>query len=348
MKITLRTLLLSAAFPLLASCHHVEEWDGGMQGNFDALWTIVDEHYCFFDEKGIDWQETGKRYRSRINPEEMKTTDFFNLCGQMLNELCDGHVNLSSSFNTSYYRRWWSDYPQNFDERLIQQYYLEFDYAQAGPLSYKVLHDSIGYMRVSTMSGGIPEGALDVSLMSFADAGCNSIVIDVRDNGGGMMTTAERLVSRFFDGRILAGYISHKTGPGHNDFSEPYPFHYDTASGHVRWLRPVVLLTNRSTFSAANNFVSIMRLLPNVRIAGDTTGGGSGMPYSSELPCGWAVRMSACPVYDAEMRLTEHGVPPSDGCRIDLDPQLALQGTDTMLEFALDLAADWREWIEKK
>ncbi len=198
------------------------------------------------------------------------------------------------------------------------------------------------------MSGGIPEGALDVSLMSFADAGCNSIVIDVRDNGGGMMTTAERLVSRFFDGRILAGYISHKTGPGHNDFSEPYPFHYDTASGHVRWLRPVVLLTNRSTFSAANNFVSIMRLLPNVRIAGDTTGGGSGMPYSSELPCGWAVRMSACPVYDAEMRLTEHGVPPSDGCRIDLDPQLALQGTDTMLEFALDLAADWREWIEKK
>ena len=143
MKITLRTLLLSAAFPLLASCHHVEEWDGGMQGNFDALWTIVDEHYCFFDEKGIDWQETGKRYRARINPEEMKATDFFNLCGQMLNELCDGHVNLSSSFNTSYYRRWWSDYPQNFDERLIQQYYLEFDYAQAGPLSYKVLHDSI-------------------------------------------------------------------------------------------------------------------------------------------------------------------------------------------------------------
>lgn len=345
---TFRYIALCILPALLPSCHEVEEWNGGMYGNFDALWTIVDEHYCFFDEKDIDWQAVGEKYRAQINTEEMKTADFFNLCGDMLNELCDGHVNLSSSFNTSYYRRWWSDYAQNFDERLVQQYYLDFDYAQSGPLSYKVLHDSIGYMRVSTMASGIAHGALDVSLLSFADAGCPTLVIDVRDNGGGMMTTAQRLVERFIDSRILAGYMSHKTGPGHNDFSEPYAFYYDTAEGHVRWLRPVVILTNRSTFSAANNFVSIMRLLPNVRIVGDTTGGGSGMPYSSEIPCGWAVRMSACPVYDAGMKLTEHGVPPSEGCRIDLDPQAALQGTDTMLDFALDLAADWRQWYEPR
>lgn len=343
-----RTYIAALATAFIATaCHHVEEWDGGMHGNFDALWTIVDEHYCFFDEKNVDWHSVGQKYMAQINPEGMETTEFFTLCGQMLNELQDGHVNLSSSFNTSYYRRWWSDYPQNFDERLMQQYYLDFDYAQSGPLSYKVLHDSIGYMRVSTMASGIADGALDVSLMSFADAGCPALVIDVRDNGGGMMTTTERLVSRFIDKRILAGYMTHKTGPAHDAFSEPYPFHYDTAEGHVRWLRPVVLLTNRSTFSAANSFVSIMRLLPNVRIVVDTTGGGSGMPYSSEIPCGWAVRMSACPVYDAEMRLTEHGVAPSDGCKIDLDPQKALQGTDTMLDFALGLAADWREWYTR-
>ena len=46
----------------------------------------------------------------------------------MLDELKDGHVNLSSSFNTSYYRRWWSDYPQDFNFRTLQQYYLGFDY----------------------------------------------------------------------------------------------------------------------------------------------------------------------------------------------------------------------------
>ncbi|WP_438589109.1 S41 family peptidase [Duncaniella dubosii] len=56
--------------------------------------------------------------------------------------------------------------------------------------------------------------------------------------------------------------------------------------------KTVIVLANRSTFSAANNFVSVMKLLPGVRVVGATTGGGSGMPYSSELPCGWSVRFS--------------------------------------------------------
>ncbi|MBD5276607.1 MAG: S41 family peptidase [Bacteroides sp.] len=338
------TILLLAA----AACHKVDDYSGGLYGNFDALWSIVDEHYCFFEEKDVDWKEVGERYRAQIDPEGMETTDFFLLCGSMLSELKDGHVNLSSSFNTSYYRRWWSDYKQNFDLRLVQQFYLEFDYAQSGPLSYKVLNDSIGYMRVSTMASGITHGALDVSMLEFAEAGCPALVIDVRDNGGGMMTTTQTLVERFISERTLAGYISHKTGPGHNDFSSPYPFYYDPAEGHVRWLRPVVIVTNRSTFSAANSFVSIMRLLPGVLIVGDTTGGGSGMPFSSEIPCGWGVRMSACPVYDARMNLTEHGVEPSPGCRVDLDPEQALRGKDTILELALALASDWRSWYEKR
>ena len=260
-----RIIAILALLPLLlAGCHHVDEYNGGLYGNFDALWTIVDEHYCFFDEKDVDWNEIGRTYRSRIDPEGMKTAEFFALCAGMLDELRDGHVNLIASFNTSYYRAWWSEYPQNFDERLLEQYYLQFDYSTSGPLSYKVLHDSIGYMRVSTMASGINASALDAAIMQFADANCPSLVIDVRDNGGGMLTTTQTLVERFIDRPTLAGYIRHKTGPGHSDFSEPFPFTYEPAKGHARWLRPVVVLANRSTFSAANNFVSIMHLLPNI------------------------------------------------------------------------------------
>lgn len=91
----------------LTSCHHVDEWDQDYEGNFDALWTVVDEHYCFFEEKGIDWNDVYDRYRPRVNP-KMRGLDFFNLCAEMLDELQDGHVNLSSSFKTSYYRKWWS------------------------------------------------------------------------------------------------------------------------------------------------------------------------------------------------------------------------------------------------
>ena len=101
------------------------------------------------------------------------------------------------------------------------------------------------------------------------------------------------------------------------------------------WGKPVVVLANRSTFSAANNFVSVMKSLPNVVVVGDVTGGGSGMPFSSELPNGWSTRFSASPVRDPEGHLTEFGVTPTERCEVDLDPQEALNGHDTMLDFAI-------------
>ena len=30
------------------ACHEPEEFDNDVYGNFDALWTSVDQHYCFF------------------------------------------------------------------------------------------------------------------------------------------------------------------------------------------------------------------------------------------------------------------------------------------------------------
>ena len=61
------------------------------------------------------------------------------------------------------------------------------------------------------------------------------------------------------------------------------------------------------------------------------------MPFSSELPCGWAVRFSGSPVYDADMHLTEHGVAPTPGGEIDMDTDLATKGIDTILEFAIEV-----------
>ena len=87
-------------------------------------------------------------------------------------------------------------------------------------------------------------------------------------------------------------YIRHKTGKGHNDFSEPYPIELEP-SNSIRWQKKTVVLTNRRSYSATNDFVNQMSCLPNVTIMGDKTGGGSGMPFTSELPNGWTVRFSA-------------------------------------------------------
>lgn len=320
----------------LTGCHDIEEYADDPQGNFEQLWQILDEHYCFFEQKDVDWNEVHRRYAPQIGS-NMTPEELFGVCSRMLNELKDGHTNLSAPFNVSYYREWWSLYPQNYDKRLVEQYYLNFNFRITSGITYAILPENVGYMHYESFSYAIGEGNLDEVLAYLATA--SALIIDVRDNGGGSISNVETLVRRFITEKMRAGSICHKTGPGHGDFSEPYDFYFDTApEGRMCWGKPVVVLCNRSTFSAANNFVSIMKYVPGVTIVGSTTGGGSGMPFSSELPNGWGVRFSASPVRDPAGNLTEFGVEPSEGCKVDLDPVQALDGHDTMLDFAIERA----------
>ena len=51
---------------LFSSCIPESDFTDDPEGNFEALWSIMDERYCFFDYKNIDWNEVHQRYRSRI------------------------------------------------------------------------------------------------------------------------------------------------------------------------------------------------------------------------------------------------------------------------------------------
>lgn len=319
----------------LQSCHETPDYDNTLYGNFDALWEIVDTHYCFFEEKNIDWVKVGERYRSQI---ENTTTvlDLFQICSEMLNELQDGHINLSSRFDTSYYREWWTAYPQDFNLRTLQQNYLDFDWMTTSGMIYKMLDDNVAYLRYPSFSNMVGETSLDYVLHLLSPA--RGLIIDIRDNGGGALTNIETLVARFIDKEFTGGYIIHKTGPGHDDFSMPYPIVYKPApKGRVKWNGPIVVLTNRSCYSAANSFASVMKELPEVTLVGARTGGGGGLPFSSELPIGWAVRFSACPLLNANKENIETGIDPSPGCEVHATAEELANGKDAILDFAISI-----------
>ena len=320
---------LSSISVLLAGCAYQEDFESDQVGNFEALWTIMDEHYSFFDYKQVDWNEVHQRYRALVS-NAMTDRELFDVCGDMLKELRDGHTNLIAAHDVSRY--WvWEQWPVNYDERLIDQHYLNFDYKMASGIKYQILPSNFGYMYYGSFSSTIGEGNLDLILSYLSTA--DGLIIDVRDNGGGMLSNVETLVSRFIDQKILAGYISHKTGPGHNDVSEPYPYYFEPTKNHIHYLKPVVVLASRGSFSATNNFVSIMKSLDQVTVVGDTTGGGCGLPFTSELPNGWRVRFSSCPIMDAQGRLTEFGVAPD--VRVDMDEDDRTH--DAILDRAIDI-----------
>ncbi len=330
----LRPLLLVALLPLLCACVDEEEYDDSPQGNFEALWHLIDEHYCFFDYKqqtiGLDWQAVYHKYKVRVD-EGMTSDQLFEVLGDMLGELRDGHVNLSASHDFARYWSWQEAYPTNFSDTLLRRY-LGTDYQIAAAMRYRILDDNIGYIRYESFSDGIGDGNLDQVLRHLML--CQGLIIDVRSNGGGDLTNAEMLAARFCHEETLVGFIQHKTGPAHNDFSALEERYLEPAAG-LRWYKPVCVLTNRGVFSAANEFVMNMKTLPGVTIVGDHTGGGAGMPFSSTLPNGWVVRFSAVPMYDAQRDPVEFGIAPDH--LVQLADSDFLRGEDTIIEYARKL-----------
>ncbi len=366
--------ILLTLLPLLNGCIREEEFDNTPQGNFEALWKIIDEQYCFLDYKQIDWNAIHDKYQPLITP-GMSYDGLFEILGNMLAELKDGHVNLYSSSNMARYWDWYLDYPRNFNESIIEKY-LGRDYRIAGGAKYTILEDNIGYIYYGDFSSGIGNGNLDEILLYLS--ACNGLIIDVRNNGGGNLTNATRMAQRFTNKKVLTGYIQHKTGKGHSDFSDPTPIYVEPSNsirwqkkvivltnrhsysatndfvnsmrgkGHsdfsdptpiyvepsnsIRWQKKVIVLTNRHSYSATNDFVNSMRCFPNVTLVGDKTGGGSGLPFSSELPNGWGVRFSASPHLDAQKQHIEFGIDPDK--KVDMSKEDENNDLDTIIEEA--------------
>lgn len=318
----------------LSACIDEEEFPNTPQGNFEALWQIIDQRYCFLDYKqreiGLDWQQVYNKYKVRVN-NGMDNKQLFEVLANMLSELRDGHVNLTASHDYARNWSWYEVYPANFSDSL-ERLYLGRDYKIAAGMDYRVLDDNIGYIRYESFQNGVGEGNLDEALNELIT--CTGLIIDIRSNGGGDLTNAEQLAARFVQEKTLVGYIQHKTGKGHSDFSDMEP-RYLEPSSHLRWHKPVCVLTNRHVYSAANEFTLYMSALPNVKLVGDHTGGGSGMPFSSSLPNGWNVRFSAVPMYDTQRQPTEFGIEPD--YRVDLTPEDFRRGKDTIIEFARQL-----------
>ena len=334
MKTSIYLLTVLCSLCMITSCVDEDKFADTPRGNFEALWKILDEHYCFFDYKkemhGVDWDDVYARYSVQMD-DRMSEAQVFEVLCNMLAELRDGHVNIYASFDQGRYWKWHEDYPSNVSDTLLRKY-LGTDYKIASGMKYRKLDDNIGYIRYSSFSNGVGDGNLDDVM--FALATCNGLIIDIRGNGGGMLTTAEKMAARFTDKELLVGYMQHKTGPGHNELSKMEEQKLKPSSG-IRWHKPVVVLTNREVYSAANEFVKYMKCCPLVTVVGDKTGGGAGLPFSSQLPNGWSVRFSACPMYDKNKQCTEFGIEPD--YKVDLDDDDFRQGKDTIIEFARKL-----------
>jgi len=318
----------------LSSCktNAVTELDTNPTTNFKALWQILDERYCYFSERNIDWNGVLAKYETRAA--NAKTVfALFDVMEEMLDTLNDGHVNLYTPFAVSSCSGWYDDYPTDFYSDIVFSDNYLSSYKHINYIYYGLI-GRVGYIYLSSFSASISKST--IQYIDYYFRYCTGIVIDVRSNGGGSLDVSSALAASFFTERTLTGYIRHKEGPAHDDFSEPEPVYTDLADRLIDWSqKKVVVICNRRSYSATNDFVNAVRYAPNVTVIGGVTGGGGGMPLSQELPNGWMVRFSAVPMYDASMKSIEFGIEPDIEVHISAEDRAA--GIDPILDKALDL-----------
>jgi hypothetical protein len=301
--------------------------------NFEHLWKTADEKYSFFEYKGINWDEIYAVYRPQVN-NEMNNYQLFKVLGSMLNELKDGHVNLTAPFDISRYSFKYNA-PENFNFRLIKDHYIGWDYRITGALANTIFERdglSIGYIYYGSFLNYVESADIDFVIGSLWHT--DGIILDMRNNGGGSVSNIYKIGSRFADQERIVYSSAMKTGPGHEDFGEPAEVSMEPG-GSYQYTRPVVLLTNRGCFSATSFYAAAMKAFPHVIQVGDTTGGGLGSPAGFELPNGWGYRFSVSRTLSPDGQNWENGVPPD--VTVWMDPQHELEGIDDIMEKAIEI-----------
>jgi C-terminal processing protease CtpA/Prc len=292
-----------AAASLLSSCEQAFLAPAPGTDNasvFDSMWDNVRAKYTFFTFKRIDWSAVRTRYRDRAIAARTDE-ELFAVLASMLNELQDDHTNLFSHFNLSRARPFFND-SANFDSEILSRVYLRNQEWITGSLTNTIIERNgkkYGYIRYGSFLSPIDTLSWNIVIRRFRQENVEGMIFDIRNNGGGAISNTIFLASRLAKRRSEPLLEMTKNGPGENDFNTPKKLiiGIDTAAAAQQYRftdKRVAVLTNRNSYSAASFFPAILKSpeFDQVRLVGDHTGGGSGLPIDAQLPNAWTYRFS--------------------------------------------------------
>ncbi|WP_088188289.1 S41 family peptidase [Desulfosporosinus sp. FKA] len=201
-----------------------------------------------------------------------------------------------------------------------------------------VLDGHIGYIQLESFGDSTPmEFASAVVKLNYQNV--NSWIIDLRDNGGGYLTSAIDIAG-FFIGPNVALKVKDRTGGLHLYQAPSQPFSLN---------QPIIFLTNEYSASASEILTSAVKDYHKATIVGTRTYGKGTVQSMFPLSNGGVLKMTVDHFYSAfGHEINKVGITPdvnivnSDSRKV---AELMLSGKQT----ALDMAATpdyWEAWRE--
>ncbi|MCB9234116.1 MAG: S41 family peptidase [Bacteroidia bacterium] len=375
-KISLAKLILLWLLLLLQFPTKITAQPKGQNPNtvFEQFWTIMDQNYAFFELKKIDWEAVHEEYSHKITAHTSED-ELFNLLVEILRPFNDAHIKLKTtganrrSFNGTRL----SGFSEEFPTDSLKTQYFEtvknslssmgfdslkflgpvlsgknaiynhhtFEYAESGEFAYVKIswffYDWLEIQKTGARKDG--QKFLDgFRLILDKMASQKGLILDLRNNIGGVSGLPQRLAANFATEKFIGEYTCERKKAGHESFTKVKSVWVKPKKENP-WLKPVVLLVNDETVSASEEFVLMMKNLPQVKVVGVPSQGALSDIYEQKLSNGWSLSLSNMRFYSSEKVCYENvGIPvdvESKNTRRDLNSQVDAvlkKGLETLRE----------------
>ncbi len=182
-----------------------------------------------------------------------------------------------------------------------------------------LIDDSTGYIFVNRFSGTTAE-EVSVALKRLSDEGMRRLILDLRNNSGGLMDQAIDIADMFIDGRQKIVYTKGRIRGSNEEF---YSGRID-GYGDI----PLVILISRGSASASEIVAGAVQDLDRGLIVGETSFGKGLVQRQYPLRDGSAVRLTVARYYTPSGRLIQR---PYDGKLDEYYEGFAEENRDSLL-----------------
>ena len=181
---------------------------------------------------------------------------------------------------------------------------------QTPTVEYKMLADSIGYIAVTEFDK-VTESQFNSAVDDLTNQGMKALIVDLRDNPGGMLTTVVSMLSRILPKNELLIYMEDKVGNREEHFSN------SNKTVDV----PMAVMINGNSASASEVFAGCLQDYGKAKLVGTKSFGKGIVQSLIPLGDGSAIKVTTSKYFSPKGR-NIHGVGFEPDIKVELDPEL--------------------------